>query len=348
MTAHPPVVTLQGHRSVRVEQLARTAFSAVALGDWPQASHAADACIALADPGAQAEMVAHGETAAGIVAAVRGDAARAQRLLERSEVAAVRHGWTDLVDVVRLGRGIEALTADRYDEAWAQLRLLIDFPAASSTWVRLVAVGYLAEASTHCGCEPAAGAVLAAVEQQMPAASAASVQELRGVTALAYAVTGCDAASDPAFDRALAECPANRAFDRARIQLARGRTLRRRRRVRESRLPLHEALVVFEQLEATVWAEQTRSELRATGARRVRRELGDAESLTAQELQIVRMAAAGLTNREIGQRLYLSHRTIGSHLYRAFPKLGIAARSQLRDVLGDLAGEGAKPQAIAR
>ena len=107
-------------------------------------------------------------------------------------------------------------------------------------------------------------------------------------------------------------------------------------------------LVVFEQLEATVWAEQTRSELRATGARRVRRELGDAESLTAQELQIVRMAAAGLTNREIGQRLYLSHRTIGSHLYRAFPKLGIAARSQLRDVLGDLAGEGAKPQAIAR
>ena len=51
----------------------------------------------------------------------------------------------------------------------------------------------------------------------------------------------------------------------------------------------------------------------------------------------MRMAAEGLSNREIGQRLFLSHRTIGSHLYRAFPKLGVAARSQLRDVLAELA-----------
>jgi DNA-binding NarL/FixJ family response regulator len=45
------------------------------------------------------------------------------------------------------------------------------------------------------------------------------------------------------------------------------------------------------------------------------------------------MAAQGLTNREIGEKLYLSHRTIGSHLYRIFPKLGIKSRSQLRDAL---------------
>jgi DNA-binding CsgD family transcriptional regulator len=46
------------------------------------------------------------------------------------------------------------------------------------------------------------------------------------------------------------------------------------------------------------------------------------------------MAAEGLSNREIGQRLYLSHRTVGSHLYRLFPKLGITTRSQLRAALG--------------
>ena len=46
------------------------------------------------------------------------------------------------------------------------------------------------------------------------------------------------------------------------------------------------------------------------------------------------MAAAGLTNREIGERLYLSHRTIGSHLYRIFPKLGITSRGELRDAVG--------------
>jgi DNA-binding NarL/FixJ family response regulator len=50
-------------------------------------------------------------------------------------------------------------------------------------------------------------------------------------------------------------------------------------------------------------------------------------------LQIAQLAADGLTNREIGERLYLSHRTVGSHLYRLFPKLGITSRSQLAAVL---------------
>ena len=52
-------------------------------------------------------------------------------------------------------------------------------------------------------------------------------------------------------------------------------------------------------------------------------------SSSAQELQIAQLAADGLTNREIGQRLFLSHRTIATHLYRVFPKLGITARSEL-------------------
>ena len=55
--------------------------------------------------------------------------------------------------------------------------------------------------------------------------------------------------------------------------------------------------------------------------------------LTPQELQIARMAADGLSNREIGQALYLSHRTIGSNLYRVFPKLGVASRGELRALL---------------
>ena len=60
--------------------------------------------------------------------------------------------------------------------------------------------------------------------------------------------------------------------------------------------------------------------------------------LSPQELQIAQLAAEGLSNREIGQRLYLSHRTIGSHLYRTFPKLGITSRSQVRDALAIAAG----------
>ena len=55
--------------------------------------------------------------------------------------------------------------------------------------------------------------------------------------------------------------------------------------------------------------------------------------LTPQQRQIARLASDGLTNRQIGDRLFLSPRTVSSHLYRSYPKLGIAARHQLRDVI---------------
>ena len=57
--------------------------------------------------------------------------------------------------------------------------------------------------------------------------------------------------------------------------------------------------------------------------------VGGAPAPAAQELQIAGLAAEGLSNREIGERLYLSHRTIGTHLYRIFPKLEITSRAQL-------------------
>jgi len=56
-------------------------------------------------------------------------------------------------------------------------------------------------------------------------------------------------------------------------------------------------------------------------------------ALTPQQRQIIRLASEGLTNREIGDRLFLSPRTVSSHLYRSYPKLGVAGRSQLRDVI---------------
>jgi len=61
------------------------------------------------------------------------------------------------------------------------------------------------------------------------------------------------------------------------------------------------------------------------------RELG--QDPTAREIEVLQLVADGLVNREIGERLYLSHRTVGSHLYRLFPKLGVTSRAQLRDAL---------------
>ncbi len=116
--------------------------------------------------------------------------------------------------------------------------------------------------------------------------------------------------------------------------MAYGVWLRRQRRVAESREPLRAARDSFDALGAVVWSERARQELRAAGESSRQREPGLLEKLSAQELQVAQMAADGLSNREIGQKLYLSHRTVGSHLYRTYPKLGITARSQLRGVIG--------------
>jgi DNA-binding CsgD family transcriptional regulator len=90
---------------------------------------------------------------------------------------------------------------------------------------------------------------------------------------------------------------------------------------------------------AAPWAERARSELRAAGVPVVAAAGGSGvvSLLTAQELQVVRLAALGRTNREIAAQLFLSPRTVGYHLYKAFPKLGIASRAELARLdLGDV------------
>lgn len=122
-------------------------------------------------------------------------------------------------------------------------------------------------------------------------------------------------------------------FIRARTLFSFGRWPRRQRRSADSRAPLRQAIDHFDALGAARWSERAREELRATGERIGPRTPDARDRLTAQELQIAELAAAGLSNREIGERLFLSHRTIGSHLYRSFPKLGITTRAQLRAAL---------------
>jgi len=90
---------------------------------------------------------------------------------------------------------------------------------------------------------------------------------------------------------------------------------------------------MFDALGAVPWGERARQELTAAGETSRERKAGAWDQLTPQELQIAHMAAEGLSNREIGRQLYLSHRTVGSHLYHIFPKLGITSRAQLHQAL---------------
>ncbi|WP_330309985.1 MULTISPECIES: helix-turn-helix transcriptional regulator [unclassified Streptomyces] len=103
-------------------------------------------------------------------------------------------------------------------------------------------------------------------------------------------------------------------FDHARVRPAFGALHRRRRRPGDGRPELRRA--------AGVTTERTPD--------------GAGAPLTAQQLEVARLAASGLSNKEIGARLYPSPRTVGAHLYRIFPKLGITSRSALRDALDSL------------
>jgi DNA-binding CsgD family transcriptional regulator len=135
------------------------------------------------------------------------------------------------------------------------------------------------------------------------------------------------------FSAALAEDLTSLPFMRARTLFSYGRWLRRQRRSADSRGPLRGSITLFDSLGATAWSRRARQELRATGETIGQRTPDLRDRLTAQELQIAQLAAHGLSNREIGERLFLSPRTVGGHLYRLFPKLGVTGRAQLRDAL---------------
>lgn len=112
-----------------------------------------------------------------------------------------------------------------------------------------------------------------------------------------------------------------------------GSWLRRQRRIQDAREQLRTARDLADALAMRPWSERARAELRALGADSPPRVPGVWEPLSLQELEVAQLAARGMSNREIGERLFLSHRTVGSHLYHLYPKLGVTNRAQLSATL---------------
>lgn len=156
--------------------------------------------------------------------------------------------------------------------------------------------------------------------------------------AAAIAAPGDAAAS--LFEEALAVPGAELwAFDLARVRLAYGEHLRRFRAVAASRAQLDAALEAFEGMGARPWATRARNELQATAETRSRANSAGPAALTPREREIAQLAASGLSNKQIGEQLQLSARTVGAHLRHIFQKLGVASRVALRDALGPVTAE---------
>ncbi len=315
----PRMLTLQGHMAAQV-------------AGWGVAIPAAEEARRLATELSEPQWVAAADTVDSVIAGIRGDRDAAERAAARAESIAVPTGANISVAFAQSGRILAALGTGKHAEAYEAAERLFD-PASPAhhpviaCWV----IGDLAEAALHVGRISEARVRVAQVE-----AASGDVQGtciavgLRHARAL-LAQDPQDAAAR--FDEAFAADLAHWPVQRARLLLAYGQWLRRRRRIAESRAPLRDARDAFDAMGCISWGDQARRELRASGESSGRRHLAASDQLTGQELQIAQLAAQGLSNRDIAQRLFLSHRTIGTHLYRIFPKLGITSRSELGSAL---------------
>ena len=116
-----------------------------------------------------------------------------------------------------------------------------------------------------------------------------------------------------------------------RAHLLYGEWLRREGRRLDAREQLHAGLNLFKAMGMAAFARRSERELSATGERARKRIDETRADLTPQEAQIASLARDGLSNAEIGTRLFLTARTVESHLHHVFAKLGISSRKQLRD-----------------
>lgn len=318
----------QGRLGVLARILSIQSWSAILVADFPVALTSAEEGARLAAETAQPLWQMQAWTAQATIAALRGDHAAAEDLAARIEHATLPLGAASNLALVQYARAMSALGRGRHDEAYDQLRRVYEpgDPAHHQLFVAFD-IGDLAEAAAHSGHLDEARSLLSRVAS---AAGRTPSPWLHATLRYARAVLADDENAEAAFrDAADGQDMARWPFLQARLQLAFGEWLRRQRRTAESRVPLRAARDAFDALGATPWGERARQELRAAGETSRRRAVGTVDVLTTQELQIVQLAAAGLSNREIGRRLYLSHRTVESHLYRAFPKLGITSRAQL-------------------
>ena len=332
----------EGRLALLAEALAIRAWAEVNLGVF-DAGRSAGEGMRLAEETGQRVWAGTASLALAVIDAISGQWDERHPLLVKAEHTAVQlpNASSSLLAGAQLVRGLGELGADRSQQAYGELvRVFVPSDPAYQRVQQLWTIGYLSEAAVLSGRRDEARQHLATVEALVDGSSAVGA-----LIALEYsrAVLSDDASTEALYLGALGGSAQGFPWHQARAQLAYGSWLRRQRRVTEARDPLRAARTTFEALGATPWALRADQELRATGERGWQPTVDGRERLSPQEAQIAELAARGLSNREIGQRLFLSHRTVGSHLYRVFPKLGVTSRQQLAKELHSVTGQSPLP-----
>ncbi|GAA4970960.1 helix-turn-helix transcriptional regulator [Pseudonocardia tropica] len=314
--------------------LSQTAVLDLFGGRWRSCEDAATEAVRLAEEVGAEHLITQGRLCLANLAAARGDTS----VVEDHAVSTLRvsaaHGVRALAASAFWVRGRAALLGGRPQEALRHLLPLTEpgHEAAHRTTALLAALD-TAEAAAQTVRADVVRSRVAMMEAWVDRTGAvwarAALHRLRALG------DGEPTGTETSYRAALETGAGGDPFEHARTLLLYGEWLRRTRRRAAAREQLTGAAEVFQRLGAApLWTRALRELDLAEGAGTGLQPAG----LTAQELRVARLAAAGLTNRQIAAQLLISHRTVGHHLASVYPKLGVTSRTELAqiDMSGDL------------
>ena len=263
------------------------------------------------------------------LAAFRGREAEVAQLDEATTGDAVARGDGMWITLVHWSTAVLCNGLGRYDKALEAARLGAAYSPDMhvSNW----ALSELVEAAARCGQPEAATDALGRLAEM---ARACGTNWVLGVEARARALVADPSDADELYRQAIEGLGRTRLrTELARAHLLYGEWLRRDRRRIEAREQLRRAQDMFNSIGMEAFAARAGRELLATGETARKRTDETRDHLTAQETQIAQLARDGLSNAEIGARLFISPRTVEYHLHKVFTKLGITSREHLDRVL---------------
>ncbi len=328
-----PMLRAQGRLGLLAQLLAVRAWAGINTGQLSDVIPWLEEANHLAIDTRQPIWTAISRIGRAALSGLQGEERTAEQLIAEATEPVASLGLSIVLAKAEFARGVTHLTAGRHSEAFDHFMRMFDpHGPAYHEVVAFAAAPFVVECGVRAGRNDEARRAMTLLEALGKRTPAALVHlGLR----FARPLLADDSEAQGLYELALAAEP-KWPFDFARLEMSYGSWLRRQRRITESRPHLRAARDTFDALGVEPWADKARAELRASGESTPEPARASRQPLSPQELQIAQMAASGLSNREIAERLFLSHRTVGAHLYRVFPKLGIVSRSELARALGPI------------
>jgi DNA-binding CsgD family transcriptional regulator len=328
-----PILRAQGRLGLLAQLLAVRAQVGITMGQLSDAIPRVQEANLLAIETRQPIWTALSQIGRAVLSGLQGEERTAEQLITEATEPVASLRLSIVLAKAEFARGVIDLTAGRHSDALDHfVRMFDPHGPAHHEVVAQTAAPYVIECAVRAGRSDEARRMMTLLEALGKRTPAAVVH--MGLR-FARPLLADDSEAQDLYELALDAEP-KWPFDFARLEMSYGTWLRRQRRITESRPHLRAARDMFDALGVQPWADKASAELRASGERIPEPARAPRQALSPQELQIAQMAASGLSNREIADRLFLSHRTVGAHLYRVYPKLGIASRSELPQALATL------------